>query len=333
MCSRLPPIGRPIANTQVYLLDRLRQPVPVGRRRRALHRRRRRGARLPAPPGADGGAVRARSVSAPGGRAAVPHGRPRALPAGRRGRVSRTRRPAGQAARLPHRARRDRGGARAQPGGARVRRDGARRRAGRRAAGRLLRGRDGAEGVASCADESCERSCRSTWCRPIFIALDELAADAERQGRSPCAARAATACDQGWTREFAAPRNQIEEALAGIWAEVLGIEQRRAFTTTSLNSAVTRYSPRRSSRAFTKPSKSSYRCALSSRRRPSPHCRDVSPRLLIGGGEPDLNAIERAPRESHLPLSIVQQRLWFLDQLEPGNIAYNIPIAIRLPGD
>ena len=34
-----------------------------------------------------------------------------------------------------------------------------------------------------------------------------------------------------------------------------------------------------------------------------------------------------------LPLSFAQQRLWFLHQLEPDNIAYNIAIAWRFTGN
>jgi len=33
-----------------------------------------------------------------------------------------------------------------------------------------------------------------------------------------------------------------------------------------------------------------------------------------------------------LPLSFAQQRLWFIDQLEPGNAVYNCPVAARLEG-
>ena len=38
------------------------------------------------------------------------------------------------------------------------------------------------------------------------------------------------------------------------------------------------------------------------------------------------------PRDRELPLSFAQQRLWFLDQLEPGDALYNVPRTFRLVG-
>jgi amino acid adenylation domain-containing protein len=54
--------------------------------------------------------------------------------------------------------------------------------------------------------------------------------------------------------------------------------------------------------------------------------------LLREGHGLQLPPLTSAPRTGPLPLSFAQQRLWFLDQLEPGSAAYNIPVALRLSG-
>ncbi|HEX2190629.1 MAG TPA: amino acid adenylation domain-containing protein, partial [Longimicrobiaceae bacterium] len=46
----------------------------------------------------------------------------------------------------------------------------------------------------------------------------------------------------------------------------------------------------------------------------------------------ELPPIEPAAREGRLPLSFAQERLWFIDRMEPGSAVYNIPVAWRLEG-
>ena len=50
----------------------------------------------------------------------------------------------------------------------------------------------------------------------------------------------------------------------------------------------------------------------------------------VDSATPD--AIARVPRDGALPLSFAQQRLWFLDQLEPGSPVYNIAAKLGIDG-
>ncbi|HEY0078502.1 MAG TPA: condensation domain-containing protein, partial [Pyrinomonadaceae bacterium] len=49
-------------------------------------------------------------------------------------------------------------------------------------------------------------------------------------------------------------------------------------------------------------------------------------------GQAEGQSIRRLSRRERAPLSFAQQRLWFIEQLEPGVFAYNIPVALRLKG-
>ena len=55
-------------------------------------------------------------------------------------------------------------------------------------------------------------------------------------------------------------------------------------------------------------------------------------RALADGRAAHASPLVRIPRDGPLPASFPQQRLWFLDQLEPGRASYHIPAAVRLQG-
>ena len=110
------PIGRPIANIRIYVLDRRAAAGRPGSAGELCVGGARRGARLPRPAGADRGGVRAGSVGGEPGARLYRTGDLARWLAGRNPRVPGPHGPPGESARLPHRAGRDRSGAAAQPG-------------------------------------------------------------------------------------------------------------------------------------------------------------------------------------------------------------------------
>ncbi|MCH9648350.1 MAG: amino acid adenylation domain-containing protein [Deltaproteobacteria bacterium] len=62
---------------------------------------------------------------------------------------------------------------------------------------------------------------------------------------------------------------------------------------------------------------------------------DLAAKLaLASGDEGEVESpVERQPRDQPMRLSFAQERMWFLFQLDPEGIAYNLPAAVRMVGD
>ncbi|KYC42731.1 non-ribosomal peptide synthetase [Scytonema hofmannii PCC 7110] len=130
--------------------------------------------------------------------------------------------------------------------------------------------------------------------------------------------------------KYIAPRTPIEEILANIWSQVLKVEKVGI-----------------DENFFELGGHSLLATQLISRIRNSFHIELPLPSLFAAPtiGElsqqiPRLQQQELAiappilPRDpnAELALSYAQQRLWFLDQLQPNSASYNIPLALRLVG-
>src|SRR6185369_8896933 len=125
-----------------------------------------------------------------------------------------------------------------------------------------------------------------------------------------------------------APRTPVEEVLAGIWAELLGLERVGAdghfFDLGGHSLLATRVMSRlRSAFGVELPLRDLFE---------SPTLEGLAARIeaaqrTLRSGT-DIPPLVPALRRGPLPLSFAQQRLWFIDQLEPGSPLYNMPVAL-----
>ncbi|MFI5719154.1 amino acid adenylation domain-containing protein [Nocardia sp. NPDC051750] len=129
-------------------------------------------------------------------------------------------------------------------------------------------------------------------------------------------------------KQFRAPASPVEEIVAGVFAEVLGLDRLVGadddFFELGGNSLVaTRVAAR-------------IGAALDANVPVSMIFDAPSVAKLAARAESHADtgriALTPQPRPPHIPLSYAQQRMWFLNRFEPDSAAYSIPIIIRLSG-
>ncbi|WP_248141655.1 non-ribosomal peptide synthetase [Burkholderia gladioli] len=132
-------------------------------------------------------------------------------------------------------------------------------------------------------------------------------------------------------RGYEPPQGEAEIILASIWAELLGLERvgrhdnffelgghsLLAVRLLSRLPHVLNVAPPLAS-LFDQPTLAGFALAVTE--------------LLARSGPQLVSPIVTVPRDTPLPLSFAQQRLWFLAQLEGTNTAYHIPLGLRLRG-
>jgi len=130
---------------------------------------------------------------------------------------------------------------------------------------------------------------------------------------------------------YLAPRTPVEEVLAGIWAEVLRRERvgvRDRFFELGGHSllAIRVVSRIREVLGVEPPLRVVFEASTVA---------ELAERVeaLRRAAPPVLPPVVPVERAGPLPLSFAQERLWFLDRLEPDSPFYNIPSSLRLGGD
>ena len=135
----------------------------------------------------------------------------------------------------------------------------------------------------------------------------------------------------GGGTEYVEPRNELEKQVAEIWADTFQVEQvgiqDNFFRLGGHSLLATQVAARLSDalgmevplrRLFEAPTVA--------------ELARVIEQQMVEGGKQRVPQMVRVSREQPLPLSFAQQRLWFIDQLEPGRASYNVPLAVRLDG-
>ncbi len=130
---------------------------------------------------------------------------------------------------------------------------------------------------------------------------------------------------------FVGPRTPTEELLAAIWADVLGLDRVGIHDNFFELGGQSLLGARLTARV-----RETFQIELPIRalfERPDvAELAEHITRLRQEAPARVMPPIERADRAGPLPLSFAQQRLWFLDRLEPGSPLYNVPGAVRLRG-
>ncbi len=130
---------------------------------------------------------------------------------------------------------------------------------------------------------------------------------------------------------YLAPRTVTEELLAGIWADILGLERvgvRDHFFELGGHSLLATQVVSRIRNAFhiELPLRAAFEC---------PTIADLAAtvdRVRAEGSGDRIPPLTASRREGPAPLSFAQQRLWFLAQLEPESWLYNLSFGLRLRG-
>ncbi|WP_168702514.1 non-ribosomal peptide synthetase, partial [Gordonia paraffinivorans] len=127
--------------------------------------------------------------------------------------------------------------------------------------------------------------------------------------------------------EFVAPRGPVEETIAGIYAELVGLDRVGAtdgFFDLGGNSLVATRAVARINAALG--------TDLGVREIfDAPTVAALAQRAEAAVGATQVPLVPQ-PRPDRIPLSLAQQRMWFLNQFDKRSAAYNIPLAVRMTG-